>query len=332
MRRFPPLGGTEGDDFIDGDPDAGVFGSIIPAEALNALRDEMANAIEALGLAPDQASNAQLATGLSALQASQRTRLTSGMTLYCSPTGSDSTGDGSAAAPFRQPQTAHDHAVSSLDLAGQQLTIKLAAGSYDSVSLGPLAGHRVDPTVTGAASSLPTLEGDVAAPDTVILDGAGTAHGCGVLARAGAAWRVRGCKVQGATYGACAHAGLLHLEANHYAGGAYALVSALAGGFVLLTGGGRLTAGSEAAFLAHGGSQIYGGIDLQTFYVDNAPTYSRGTLATCNGCRMILDAVRWSGAATGKRHYTEAGCTVYVGGVYAPGTEAGIAGTYSYVG
>lgn len=52
-------------------------------------------------------------------------RLTSPMTLIISPSGSDTSGDGSAANPFRNPQAAIDYLVDGVDMCGHDVDIQL---------------------------------------------------------------------------------------------------------------------------------------------------------------------------------------------------------------
>ena len=61
MRAVPPLGGTDGDLFIDRNVAVGEPGSVVPAEIFNALRSEVLEVIETLGgLTPDAGDLTQL--------------------------------------------------------------------------------------------------------------------------------------------------------------------------------------------------------------------------------------------------------------------------------
>lgn len=67
MRKFGPLGGTPGAQFVDSNPGTGTEGSAVPAEAFNSMRDELIEVIEAGGVTPDQGDNTQVRQAIDAL-------------------------------------------------------------------------------------------------------------------------------------------------------------------------------------------------------------------------------------------------------------------------
>ena len=93
---------------------------------------------------------------------------TSGIDLYVSPDGNDSTGDGTEAKPFRQIQKA----INSLpkDLGGQTARIFVASGEYTSVSVEGFYG--------GNQSGGPNLRINSAGTDRIVINGYIRIRGC----------------------------------------------------------------------------------------------------------------------------------------------------------
>ena len=83
------------------------------------------------GLENITANNVQDA--IEELEGNTRTRLTDNLSLYLSPLGNDTTGDGSLANPWRHPQKAADFIAEQLDLSDFQVRINMADGSYNGV-------------------------------------------------------------------------------------------------------------------------------------------------------------------------------------------------------
>jgi len=101
-------------------------------DRFNWLYNQIANVITASGGAP---SAADLNGLLDAIQLLGRKRLTADFTINISPTGSDTTGDGSASKPFASLTYAWGYANRYLDLNGHNLTYKLAPGNYQGALL-----------------------------------------------------------------------------------------------------------------------------------------------------------------------------------------------------
>lgn len=66
MRLVPPLGGTDGDTFVDASPGTGVDGSAVPAEVFNAPLAEIIAVIQGAGITPDKDNLTQLLAAIDA--------------------------------------------------------------------------------------------------------------------------------------------------------------------------------------------------------------------------------------------------------------------------
>lgn len=106
---------------------------------------------------------------------------TSGINLYVSPNGNDSTGDGTEAKPFRQIQKAIDSLPK--NLGGQTAHIYIASGEYTSVAVEGFYG--------GNQSGGPNLRINSAGTDGIIINGYVRIRGCDVQVNFGKA-TVRG--------------------------------------------------------------------------------------------------------------------------------------------
>ncbi|MFP3944943.1 MAG: pyocin knob domain-containing protein [Alphaproteobacteria bacterium] len=67
MEYVPPLGGGANDPYVDGDPQTGTKGSVVPAAAIEDVMREVVNVITAAGLTPSDADLTQLSQAIAAL-------------------------------------------------------------------------------------------------------------------------------------------------------------------------------------------------------------------------------------------------------------------------
>jgi hypothetical protein len=110
------------------------------------------------------------------LEANARTMLTANRTYHIAPTGSDTTGDGSAANPWQTLQYAWDWVNAYIDFGGYTVTISMAAGTYTS-------GLSASGTCPGSTASGPFIISGVAADNTQVQihtngeDGIDAEHG-----------------------------------------------------------------------------------------------------------------------------------------------------------
>jgi hypothetical protein len=67
MKYVPPIGGAEGDSYVDANPASGVQGSPVPAAAIEHAMREVVEVITAAGLTPDEEDLTQLRQAIAAM-------------------------------------------------------------------------------------------------------------------------------------------------------------------------------------------------------------------------------------------------------------------------
>ena len=113
MKYVPPLGATDPNaSYHDGNPEAGILGSIVPAAAIERPQREILSVLAAAGIVPSDTDNAQLAAAISALILAQKIKLTDRVNLT----------DSTTAASATAVKTAYDAAQSKLPLGGGVMT------------------------------------------------------------------------------------------------------------------------------------------------------------------------------------------------------------------
>lgn len=113
MKYVPPLGATDPNaSYHDGNPEAGILGSIVPAAAIERPQREILSVLAAAGIVPSDTDNAQLAVAISALILAQKIKLTDRVNLT----------DSTTAASATAVKTAYEAAQSKLPLAGGTVT------------------------------------------------------------------------------------------------------------------------------------------------------------------------------------------------------------------
>ena len=113
MKYVPPLGATDPNaSYHDGNPEAGILGSIVPAAAIERPQREILSVLAAAGIVPSDTDNAQLAAAISALILAQKIKLTDRVNLT----------DSTTAASATAVKTAYEAAQSKLPLAGGTVT------------------------------------------------------------------------------------------------------------------------------------------------------------------------------------------------------------------
>ena len=117
MKYVPPLGATDPNaSYHDGNPEAGILGSIVPAAAIERPQREILSVLAAAGIVPSDTDNAQLAVAISALILAQKIKLTDRVNLT----------DSTTAASATAVKTAYDAAQSKLPLSGGTVTGSLS--------------------------------------------------------------------------------------------------------------------------------------------------------------------------------------------------------------
>ena len=113
MKYVPPLGATDPNaSYHDGNPEAGILGSIVPAAVIERPQREILSVLAAAGIVPSDTDNAQLAVAISALILAQKIKLTDRVNLT----------DSTTAASATAVKTAYEAAQSKLPLAGGVMT------------------------------------------------------------------------------------------------------------------------------------------------------------------------------------------------------------------
>lgn len=173
-------GGRRG--FRNRDISAGIRGTTHDAADRNAVQEEIMAVIEAAGLTPNASDWTQL---LQAIRRIGRIKLLAPTQVYVSPSGSDTTGDGTLAKPFATANKAWNYLVGAVDANGQQITINLAPGTYGPISI---VGQ-----IVGATQQFPVLMGDTVTPGNVIIS---ATNDVAISANLTACFQVRGMRVQ----------------------------------------------------------------------------------------------------------------------------------------
>jgi hypothetical protein len=113
MKYVPPLGAADPNaSYHDGNPEAGILGSIVPAAAIERPQREILSVLAAAGIVPSDTDNAQLAVAISALILAQKIKLTDRVNLT----------DSTTAASATAVKTAYDAAQAKLPLGGGVMT------------------------------------------------------------------------------------------------------------------------------------------------------------------------------------------------------------------
>jgi len=166
MHRIDTPNATEEGRFTEGNPMIPVAPTEVSADWLNAVQGEMETVIDKAGIDLDKEDNTQLWRAIMRLAPQPDkfwllTRLTAPLTVYVATTGNDAAADGTAGLPFRTIKAALAHVVGNYHLGTYNVTIQIAAGTYDEAVVLPTYV-----TNTGAI----TLKG--AGADTIIDPGA----------------------------------------------------------------------------------------------------------------------------------------------------------------
>src|SRR4051812_48481407 len=96
----------------------------------NWLYNQIAQVISASGMTPSETDLTQL---LKAIRAQQRYRLTVPLTIFVDVTNGNDNNTGAQGSPFQTINRAINYIHNDVDQGGQQVTIQLAAGTYDSI-------------------------------------------------------------------------------------------------------------------------------------------------------------------------------------------------------
>jgi hypothetical protein len=311
--------------FTQGSPTTGQEATIVTDDWANATQEELCYVIEQSGITLSKTDRTQLFQALARLF---RRRLTAALTVYISPTGDDSNGDGlTIATAFATINRAYTYIRDHIDLNGQQAMIQMEDGTYSSAYLsfpcvGPaviLQGNLADPTkviVNGVSvPAIAAAQGAVIVCNSFTVEATGPAGdygavGAGLLAGANGQIIFRNMN-----FGACSQA---HIAA--YSGG---VVSCGQTG-VLYT----ISGGGQEHVLMDGGVVSIADANVT---LSGTPNFANGYVYATNGGSW-MDGWRctFTGTATGPRysiHNNAAVHTIGGGPNYFPGNAAGIIDT-----
>lgn len=109
----------------------GQSATIVEADWLNMVQEELLAIVAADALAPNKGTNNQVITAiLDLIRSTTRRRLTAPLDLYVAPTGSDTNDGLTPGTAFATPQAAWNYIMTRLDLGAQTVTVHLADGTY----------------------------------------------------------------------------------------------------------------------------------------------------------------------------------------------------------
>lgn len=273
---------------------------------------------------------------VNAMQGVGRIKLTSGLNLYVSPTGSDTANNGTAqASPFLTIQKAVNTVYQNYDTQGQTVTINVAQGTYGAgaTAVGPVLGN----------SSI-KIVGNTASPSTTTVSVNGASGQACFTASLGAALTVSGFALAapgGATQsgnfvnvGTCLHAtsgGQILFDHVNFGTTGFAHINAGASGVVSLNAVGSGTpytiTGGAAYHMIAGSAAGVATIPGGTVTLSGTPAFSSAFVWADAGGLVYAVGATFSGAATGSRYQISNGGYVATGSnantSFFPGSTAG---------
>lgn len=310
--------------FSEGDVTVGQEATIVTADFMNSVQEEICNAITGSGLTLDKMDRTQL---WQALQRIGRIKLRANATFYVSTSGSDFTGDGlTPGTAWRTPQHAWNAINAYVDANGYFITISIGPGSYGNFQTNQSIVPNC-PTVT--------FQGDEETPGNVVFNGA-TGYPAALCTSPTLVFfrgiRFKGMMTMGSGYEGCGLAsvdlGNVYVDKCDFAAcAAYQMVADDRGALSAYNGSYTISGGA----LVHVAAAANGilSINACSLVISGTPNYSRA-FAEAVRCGVvqfwITSAV--TGAATGVRYHATLNGVVDTetgGNVNAlPGNAAGI--------
>jgi hypothetical protein len=143
----------------------GVPATIVEADWMNTVQEELMAILGAAGVTPSKPANNQVITSILDLIASNtRLRLTGPLDLYVNAaTGSDANNGLTPTTAWATPQAAWNYIIQRLDCGSYQITVHIADGTYPTLTCaGALTGVQNVPVI---------FQGDVVNPASVVISG-----------------------------------------------------------------------------------------------------------------------------------------------------------------
>ena len=313
--------------FTGGNPQSGQAATIVDADWLNAVQEEISTVIERFGLTLSKTDRTQLWQALTGMQ---RQLLTGPLSMYVNAATGLDTNDGlSAATPMQTLNAAWGKIMHNYDLGGNLITVHMADGTY-----APLYAAGQPTGLQGAGAPPVLFQGNVANPQNVIVSAtAAQTHAVEVVN--GAYIAVDSFTVQSSGVGGAglftAIGGIIQIRSMRFGNCALAHIDANAGaGFMAVTLGAQLTIAGNAqiCLCADGG----GVLEMQgaNFVLVGTPNFSAGFAAAERTGYIIMYTNTFSGAATGPHYAVNLNGVIDTQGggpTYFPGNAAGVQNT-----
>ena len=313
----------------------GQAATIVEADWLNQVQEELMAILAADGMAPAKGTNNQVITAiLDIIAKNTRKRLTGPLTLYVDAASGYDTNNGlTPATAFATIQAAWNYIAESLDCGGYTITISIAHGTYPSLicsgqplGLGQvqLLGDPVNPTavvIQSATANVPALEAVGAA--AVYLSGLNFSTTGNQFSYAIAAYNGSLAYINGpVNFGACTAPHLVSVN----------------GARIIIDHSYTINGGAPTHYDASGtGSIATLGIPSSNIVVtlSGTPTFSTSfAQADTNGMiEFVVSAMSFVGGAHGPRYAASMGGMIYVAGGganYFPGDVAGATDATTY--
>jgi hypothetical protein len=254
-------------------------------------------------------------------------RLVGALTVFVSPQGSDTTGDGTRSNPWATPSHAYYAVKGAYDLGGATVTIKLLPGTFhDSVQTdGPMFGQ-------GAGPGSIVFEGDLINPGSVVVQPTDGYCFSGIN---GASFTLRGLTLDGSqtpdTLLVVGPSSSVLVEFVAF-GNSNADHVTVYGGGVLAYGNSYWINGSAHTHLdVQSGGTVYFNTNGEPGYVvvwlSNGPTFSSAFVSIASYSSVNMQAIAWNGQAHGTRYIVTDSSTLDIGGSsvdQVPGDAAGV--------
>jgi hypothetical protein len=310
----------------------GQEATIVEADWLNTVQEELAAIVAAAGVPLAKSNNGQvIAAILSLLASNTRRRLTAPLDLYVSPSGSDTNDGLTSGTAFATPQAAWNYIMEKLDVGAQTITVHLAHGTYGHTSMlgtpvGSEAGiiFRGDPTTPAAVviagnnnNAVDMYGAMIVSFDGVTIQATGTAqNSSGFNVQGGAQLRI-----QNMNFGPTAGT---HLFAD------MGSIIQIAGPYSISGGG-----DSHLGVASTGIITIGGNLPNFNFTLTGTPHFAGAfAMALQNGTLSFgRPGYTWVGGATGRRFNVNTNAVIRADGYglnYFPGDIPGIVDTATY--